>query len=29
VSEELYSNGMAGVAFTRGDELLHIARMRL
>ena len=29
VSEELYSNGMTGVAFTRGDELLHMERVRI
>lgn len=29
VNEELYSNGMTGVAFTRGDELLHIERVRI
>lgn len=28
VSEELYTNGMTGVAFTRGQELLHMARVR-
>jgi hypothetical protein len=28
VNEELYSNGMTGVAFTRGQELLHMTRVR-
>lgn len=28
VSEELYTNGMTGVAFTRGQELLYMARVR-
>jgi hypothetical protein len=27
-SEDPYTNGMTGVAFTRGTELLHIARVR-
>jgi hypothetical protein len=29
VSEELYTNGMTGMAFTRGDELLHMERIRI
>lgn len=28
VAHDLYSNGMTGVAFTRGEELLHIERVR-